>query len=154
MGLAKFGIHQLNIGGGVLALSPIPAGAGLYVLRDWRPDLVVSMTTSAELQAAGLTGFADVLRDWGITWLHLPVMDFGTPVDMDWPQVHVQVLPVLQCGGRILIHCKGGCGRSGMMILRLMIAAGQAPETALVNLRAVRPCAVETDAQLDWAMQG
>ena len=31
---------------------------------------------------------------------------------------------------------------------------GEAPEAALPRLRQARPCAVETDAQMDWAMQG
>ena len=38
-----------------------------------------------------------------------------------------------------------------MAVLRLMIEAGEAPEVALPRLRAVRPCAVETEAQMTWA---
>ena len=53
-------------------------------------------------------------------------------------------LSALQGKGRVLIHCMGGCGRSGMAALRLMIEAGEAPGAALERLRAVRPCAVET----------
>ena len=54
----------------------------------------------------------------------------------------------------MLVHCRGGCGRSGMAVLRLMVEAGEAPEEALARLRAVRPCAVETEAQMDWARRG
>src|SRR5690606_33735699 len=57
----------------------------------------------------------------------------------------------LEGGGRVLVHCLGGCGRSGMVALRLMIGAGETPEVALRHLRGVRPCAVETEAQLAWA---
>ena len=45
----------------------------------------------------------------------------------------------------------GGCGRSGMAVLRLMIEAGEDAETALARLRTIRPCAIETDAQMAWA---
>jgi hypothetical protein len=41
-----------------------------------------------------------------------------------------------------------------MAVLRLMIEAGEEPGEALARLRAVRACAVETDAQLEWAEQG
>ena len=58
----------------------------------------------------------------------------------------------LRGGGRVLVHCRGGCGRSGMVALRLMIEAGEAPDEALSRLRSVRPCAVETKAQMGWAM--
>jgi hypothetical protein len=40
-----------------------------------------------------------------------------------------------------------------MAALRLMIKAGEDPDAALKRLRAVRACAVETDAQLLWARQ-
>jgi len=52
------------------------------------------------------------------------------------------------------VHCRGGCGRSGMIALRLMIEIGEAADDALARLRAVRPCAVETPQQLRWATAG
>ena len=53
----------------------------------------------------------------------------------------------------VLVHCFGGCGRSGMLVLRVMIEAGEPAGTALKRLRQVRPCAVETEAQMAWAVQ-
>jgi protein-tyrosine phosphatase len=94
------------------------------------------------------------LANEGIDWLHLPVPDFGVPENLDWPMVHDRVRTVLAQGDRVLVHCFGGCGRSGMMCLRLMIAAGENPDAAVARLRRVRPCAVETDAQMRWARQG
>ena len=38
-----------------------------------------------------------------------------------------------------------------MVVLRLMVDSGEAAEAALDRLRAARPCAVETDAQMAWA---
>ena len=51
----------------------------------------------------------------------------------------------------MVVHCMGGCGRSGMILLRLMIDAGETPDSALARLRTARPCAVETKAQMRWA---
>jgi hypothetical protein len=34
------------------------------------------------------------------------------------------------------------------------VEAGETPGAALARLRAVRPCAVETEAQLAWAKAG
>ena len=36
-------------------------------------------------------------------------------------------------------------------MLRLMVEAGEEPQAALTRLRGLRPCAVETDAQYEWA---
>ena len=41
-----------------------------------------------------------------------------------------------------------------MIVLRLMIEAGEASVEALERLREVRPCAVETKEQLAWAIHG
>ncbi len=156
MGLPEFVIHSLPVGGGVLGISPIPGRTRHYYadwlrLMDWGPSLVISMTEQAELNRKGAGSLGRDLANAGISWLHLPVPDFGVPTDLNWPMVCDRALGELRGAKRVLVHCFGGCGRSGMMCLRLMIAAGEKPDTALTRLRKVRPCAVETDAQMGWA---
>lgn len=156
--MIEFAIYRLPVGNGQLALSPMPGRTRHYRtdwqhLMAWRPDLVLTMTTQAEMDRKGAGTLGMDLTNEGIAWLHLPVADFGVPDDLDWPRVRDQVLEVLESGGRVLVHCFGGCGRSGMMALRLMIAAGEEADAALTRLRAVRPCAVETDDQMRWAFQ-
>lgn len=154
--------YEIAVGGGTLALSPMPGwtrhyGADRVRLLHWRPAMVITMTPLSELARKGAGGLPDDLAAAGIAWRHLPVADFGAPdaaVDDGWPDVAAAALAVLASGGRVLVHCYGGCGRSGMAVLRLMIAAGEAPQAALARLRAVRPCAVETEAQLHWATGG
>ena len=157
--MIAFAIYRLPVSAGELALSPMPGrtrhyGTDWQHLLQWRPDLVLTMTTQAELDRKGAGTRGADLANEQIDWLHLPVADFGTPTDLDWPRVRDQVLGVLCRKGRVLVHCFGGCGRSGMMALRLMIAAGEPPDQALARLRAARPCAVETDEQMQWACQG
>ncbi|MEL6681829.1 MAG: protein-tyrosine phosphatase family protein [Pseudomonadota bacterium] len=159
MGLPEFVIHSLKVGGGELAITPIPGRTRHYYtdwlrLVEWRPQLVISMTSQAELDRKGAGTLGTDLANERISWLHLPVVDFGVPVDLDWPKARDKALDVLQANGRVLVHCFGGCGRSGMMCLRLMIAAGEDPDAALIRLRKTRPCAVETEAQMAWARQG
>jgi protein-tyrosine phosphatase len=50
-----------------------------------------------------------------------------------------------------LVQCFGGCGRSGMVALRLMRRTGLPADLALSHLRAIRPCAIETTEQEHWA---
>jgi len=157
--LAEFAIHDLPVLSGRLAISPIPGRTRHYAtdrarLLAWRPRLVVTMTTLAELARKGSAGLPGDLAAHGIAWRHLPVVDFGAPgaeVEAVWPEVSALARGRLAKGGRVLVHCFGGCGRSGMAVLRLMVEAGEAPDAALVRLRAVRPCAVETEAQMLWA---
>jgi protein-tyrosine phosphatase len=159
MGSSEFAIYPLSVGAGQVALSPIPGRSGSYetdlsaVLR-WKPDVVLTMTTQVELDRMGAMDFGDDLAAVGIVWRHLPIVDFGAPNSdgaSKWGEVSRLSAGILAQGGKILIHCFGGCGRSGMAALRLMVEAGEAPDVALERLRQTRPCAVETDAQRAWA---
>ena len=157
--ILEFVIHDLPVAAGEVAITPMPGRTRHYQadwerLTAWAPALVLTMTTQAELDRKGAGTLGTDLANAGIAWLHLPVADFGVPDDLDWPAVRDQTLGVLEQGKRVLVHCFGGCGRSGMMVLRLMIAAGETPDVALARLRSVRPCAVETDEQMAWALQG
>jgi protein-tyrosine phosphatase len=157
--MTDFAIYEVAVGGGVIALSPMPGGDGdvgrdLLSVIAWRPDLVVTLVEQAELDAEGAADLDASLAQAGVDWRHLPMVDFGTPSvsdDPDWDDVIGNVVVRLSAGDRILVHCRGGCGRSGMAVLRVMIAAGEDADAALLRLRTVRPCAIETDAQMQWA---
>lgn len=153
-------LNALTVGDGILALCPMPGRGGGYAedlehLREWAPSLVITLASQAELVAEGAERLGPDLIESGARWAHLPVVDFGTPdraFEDLWPETSRAARAALTGGGRVVVHCKGGCGRSGMVALRLMIEAGEAPRPALLRLRAARRCAVETQAQLDWAV--
>ncbi len=160
--MADLVIHAVGVAGGSLAISQMPGGGGDYkadldFIRDWKPSLVITTTTRGELADAGAETLGADIQESGARWLHLPIKDFGVP-DTDfmeaWPDASAAALSALSGKGRVLIHCKGGCGRSGMLALRLMVEAGEDAVDALLHLRKVRPCAVETDPQLRWAVTG
>lgn len=152
-------LHALSIGDGILALSQAPGAGGDYagdlrLIGEWKPSIVISMTTRVEHVILGVENIGSDLQGLGSRWFHLPVDDFQTPGDdmQDrWADVSALARQAMSGGGRVLVHCRGGCGRSGMVALRLMIESGERPDAALARLRALRPCAVETDAQLIWA---
>lgn len=146
-------VFDLAAGAGRLALAPIldRSGARWAQWRSFAPDLVITMTSTDELARAGCADLGARLAALGCDWAHLPVVDYGIPQGDGWHGVQAQALAQLRAGGRVLVHCHGGCGRSGMMALRLLIALGADAAQALARLRAVRPCAVETAVQLAWA---
>lgn len=160
--MSDFIIHALPVGGGILALAPLPGRGGGYGddlahLHDWQPALVISLTTLAEMEIHGAEALGADIQGIGARWAHLPVRDYGVPDPATaelWPETSIIARAALTGGGRVLAHCMGGCGRSGMAVLRLMIEDGEAPRKALARLRALHPCAVETEAQMDWAMAG
>lgn len=159
--MTGFIIHALKVSDGILAIAPMPGRGGHYVedlahLRDWKPALVISMVTQPELAGHGAGNLAGDVQDMGTRWAHVSVTDMDIPgpeATEAWHAASYAALAALQGRGRVLVHCMGGCGRSGMAALRLMIEAGEAPEAALARLRAIRPCAVETAEQHAWALR-
>lgn len=155
-------INQLPLGAGTLGICPMPGRDGRYQadlaeIALWAPALVLTMNSDAELARKGAEGLGADLAARGIPWVQLPVQDFGVPdqaVEAAWPAVSAKARGLLAEGRRVLIHCMGGCGRSGTALLRLMVEAGEDPLAALTRLRQVRPCAVEKPEQFDWAAQG
>ncbi|NIZ14160.1 protein-tyrosine phosphatase family protein [Phaeobacter sp. HF9A] len=153
-------LHALSLGDGILALSPAPGAGGDYagdlrLIREWRPSIVITLTTRVEHVILGIESLGWDIQGLGSRWFHLPVEDYQTPTgdsQARWTEVSTLARQAMSGGGRVLVHCRGGCGRSGMAALRLLIESGERPEAALARLRAQRPCAVETEAQMAWAL--
>lgn len=160
--MSGFEIAEVALGAGWLGICPMPGKTGNYpgdlqALIAWAPDLVLTLAGDAELAAGGAAHLARDLSAEGIAWRHMPITDFGVPSESEgalWPMLAEEVQGWLERGGRVVVHCRGGCGRSGMIALRLMVEAGEAPEAALARLRVARPCAVETEEQQAWATEG
>ena len=157
--MEQFKIFSLNVGKGELGISQMPGRTGalgedVATIAAWKTDLVISMTPIDELRSKGADVLPDMLAQIDIKWLLVPVKDFGTPDD-EIEQLWLATVPlahtILQQGGRVLIHCYGGCGRSGMAATRIMVELGENADTAVARLREVRACAIETQDQLTWS---
>ena len=56
-------------------------------------------------------------------------------------------------GESVVVHCRGGLGRTGLVAARLLVELGESPVSALVRVRAARPGAVETVEQEKYVLQ-
>jgi hypothetical protein len=149
-------------GGGRIGICRLPGLLGdlradIETIVGWSPRLVVSMTEMSEMDRCGSGQLSAELAKAGIDWLHFPIRDYGAPNDdgaAAWPGLAGRLHQVLDDGGAVLLHCRGGRGRSGMIALRLLVERGAGTMSALARLRAARPGAVETEAQMAWASDG
>ena len=113
---------------------------------------LLTLMEEIELQRCGLN--SKVLREASsarrMHWLHNPIEDFRTPSEAwetAWASIGQTLRQKLQNGETIVIHCRGGRGRAGMVAARLLIESGMAPEEAVTLVRKERPEAIETAEQ-------
>ena len=135
---------------GHLAICPEPTSdAALAQVANWNADIIVTMITVDEFSC---DDFAAKITHTTPQWIQAAVTDFGVP-DSDFNPIINRLVAVLNENKRIMIHCKGGQGRSGMLAMRLLVEQGEQAVDALNRIRMVRPNAVETIQQEQWASQ-
>ena len=71
----------------------------------------------------------------------------GAAFETAWVEVGEGLRDRLRAGSDIVVHCKGGLGRAGMIAARLMVELGVPPAMAIEAVRRARPGAIETTAQ-------
>jgi len=123
----------------------------LDVIRDWGADLVLTLVEPAELSALKVPHLGREIQQRGMQWRHLPIADYSIPTaafEQQWDIEGPQIRQRLRDGGKVLVHCKGGLGRAGMVAARLLVELGMEPDRAIASVRRVRPGAIETPAQL------
>jgi ADP-ribosyl-[dinitrogen reductase] hydrolase len=71
-----------------------------------------------------------------------------------WPAHSESLRTLLDKGQNVLVHCRGGLGRAGMVSARLLVESGVEPGVAIARVRAARPGAIETPEQEVWVKTG
>lgn len=149
-------------GGGTIGLTICPGKRDRR--RGWSRDLAVDMAVISAWGAAAMVTLMedhefDLLQvrqlpyqalESGMTWFHLPIRDVSIPdhrFHERWGGVSERLLELLQNNGKVLIHCRGGLGRSGMVAALLLIRCGIGPAEAIRQVRSARPGAIETIQQ-------
>ena len=154
-----FEIVKIEIESGFVGLCPMPGNFSpfdedfLKLVKEL-PQVVVTCATKPEMMACSATRLPEKLYHSEIKWFHIDVDDFQVPDEFSEEKWN-SLLPILKetifGGGGVILNCVGGCGRSGMFLMRLLLEMGWSRDGALERLRKVRPCAIETDQQLFWA---
>jgi ADP-ribosyl-[dinitrogen reductase] hydrolase len=112
--------------------------------------MVVTLIERFEFDRLGVPDLPERVASHDMGWKHLPIRDVDVPAarfDAVWPQIRRDMMNRLDAGGRIVLHCRGGLGRTGLVAALLLIEQGADPETAIREVRRARPGTIETSAQ-------
>ena len=127
-------------------------------IADWGASLVLTLLEDHEMTLLRIRNLGDEVLRRNMEWVHLPIPDVSVPTadfEREWPARSERLRKLLHGGTNIVIHCRGGIGRAGMVAGRLLVELGEAPDVAIATVRVARhPKAVETAEQERWVANG
>lgn len=142
---------------GKLALAPRPRGG------DWLEDdiaswsragirTVLSLLTPEEQRDLELRNEPVEVLQRGMQFLSFPIPDRQIPrSEAKWSEVLETVAADLSAGKNVLVHCRQGIGRTGLVAACLLVKNGMSPGAAVDSVSAARGLPVpETSEQRDW----
>ena len=159
-------IDAMPCGGGLLGMTMCPGkkvngrwdrdlALDMRAITDWGGSTVVSLMEAHEFLNLGVRDLGDVVEDAGLEWHCLPIRDVHPPderFERLWTYSGHVIRRKLASGERIILHCRGGIGRTATIAARLLIECGVVPGDALRRVRAVDVNRVETSDQESYVL--
>ena len=150
------GIDAIRCDAGLLGMTLCPGKKGsssygapwdrdlsldIRAIVEWGATSLVSLMEDFEFSKLGVADPGDVAEAAGLQWHHLPIKDADIPderFERLWIYSGHVLRRKLRSGEKIVLHCRGGLGRTGTIAARLLIECGIAPEEAVRTVRKSR----------------
>lgn len=143
-----------------LAISARPAGGDALhdELRNWANEgvaSVVSLLEPREARDLGLHQERVACQELGMRYLSYPIPDRGVPSSKrEFNRFLGEVLALLVQGQALVVHCRAGIGRSGLVAGCLLGRKGVASGRVFDILSKARGVSVpDTDEQSAWVQE-
>lgn len=142
---------------GRLAIAARPRGGDWLEdeLAAWRRtgiDTIVSLLTADEEHDLDLQNEARETKAHAMEYRSLPIGDRQVPSSLTAAARLIERLDAdLSTGKNIVVHCRQGIGRSGLIAASLLVGRGADPEAAIKRVSAARGTVIpDTEQQRDW----
>jgi protein-tyrosine phosphatase len=142
---------------GKLALAARPRGGDWLAddVASWKRagvSVVLSLLTPEEEREFDLREEGERTRKGGMFFWSLPIPDMQVPSpETKLAEVLDTTTATLSGGKNVLVHCRQGIGRTGLIASCLLIKSGMSPGAAIEAVSATRGRSVpETTEQREW----
>jgi protein-tyrosine phosphatase len=145
---------------GRVALAARPRGGDWLPdeMRNWKSagiEAVLSLLTPEEEAELSLESEAREVTAHGLNYMSFPIPDRQVPRSEEkLSEVLDKATRELVDGKNIVVHCRQGIGRSGLVAACLLVKSGMSPGAAVDKVSAARGISIpETDEQRDFVDQ-
>lgn len=112
---------------------------------------IVSLLEPHEADEVGLTQEGDLAVAHGLTFDAFPIRDRGLRDGIS--DFVARLTRRIQSGERLVVHCRAGIGRTGVIACAVLITAGYSPHDAIELVSEARGVRIpDTEAQRDWIL--
>jgi len=143
-------------GPGTISTMPRPRGGDwlsdeMTALREAGADLLVSLLTDLEASELDLAAEPAAAETAGLRFITFPIQDMGVPSVARYRDLVGRLGQELQAGSHVVVHCRGGIGRSSLVAVGVLVGEGQSVAEACRVVSAARGMEVpETVEQRAW----
>lgn len=147
------------VNGATLIFTPCPGTKGANVvesvstLKRAGAEMLITLMFDDEIERNDVSSLPFVCKNQGIDWIQLPIIDDAAPDKMFeplWNAHKPSILSIINHKGTIAVHCKGGTGRTGLVIGLILLALGWPRERVIETIQKIRPKALKNEAQLAY----
>ncbi len=117
---------------------------------------MITLITKEEFTFLQVEALGQEVERRQMAWFNLPIVDLSIPdtvFEQQWGFAAIELHSLLRQGRNVLIHCRGGLGRAGIIAARLLVELGRQPRDAISQVRAARPGAIQTGEQKRYVMK-
>lgn len=121
-------------------------------LRQQQIDVVVSLLTNAEMYDLSLQEEKTHCQTHGIQFISYPIPDRNIPANVDTAVKLISTIYQLSYSGKgVIIHCRAGIGRSGLIAASVLLHEGLTTPEAFALVSKARGVGVpDTVEQKQW----
>lgn len=118
-------------------------------LKQLEVDGVVSLLEAHEVDDLDIADEARLCREQSIEFLSFPIVDRNIPVSLpEFSRFVEKVASLLRENKSVVVHCRQGVGRAGLLAACALIRNGISADEALSRISQARGCVVpETEKQ-------
>jgi protein-tyrosine phosphatase len=141
-----------RVGGGRTANYSRDLASDMKVLRkEHKVDVLVNLIEDHEFKSLKVQKYFDHADENDIHTLWFSIPDGGIPSNMRKARALVdEIVGLLRYGFNVVIHCKAGLGRTGLLVACVLVRLGYKVDNAVSVVRDSRKGTIENSTQMKF----